>query len=62
MKKIYTLLTVAMLMVATNVSAQFVTSGGGSGQSTTTGGTALSNMSTDHYSRVYFSYNPTKIT
>lgn len=62
MKKIYTLLTVAMLMVATNVSAQFVTSGGGSGKSTTTGGTALSNMSTDHYNRVYFSYNPTKIT
>lgn len=62
MKKIYTLLTIAMLMVATNVSAQFVTSGGGSEQSTTTGGTALSNMSTDNYGRLYFSYNPTKIS
>ncbi len=61
MKKIYALLTVTMLMVATNVSAQFANTGGSSERSTTTGGSALSNMSTDHYNRIYFSYNPTKI-
>lgn len=61
MKKIYTILTLVLLMVATSASAQFTNMGGGE-TSSSGGGSALSQMSTDHYNRIYFGYNPTKIS
>lgn len=62
MKKFYFFLVIAMMAVATSASAQFVQSGANNnGRNNNQGGNFFSQMSTDNYSRIYVSYNPTKI-
>ena len=58
MKKLFFLLVASVL--ATTASAQFVNSGSAN-SSATSGGNAISAMSTDDYNRIYVGYNPMKI-
>lgn len=65
MKRLYYLLVVAFVAMATNASAQFVQSSGEQNSMSTTNSGAsnfFKKMPSSDYNRFYIGYNPTKIT
>lgn len=62
MKKLALLMTVCMFAFVTNTSAQFVNTGNSQKlKNSSNSGSLLSNMTTDNYARLTFSYNPVKL-
>ena len=64
MKRLYYLLVVAFVAMATNASAQFVQSSGEQNSMSTTNSGAsnfFKKMPSSDYNRFYIGYNPTKI-